>query len=588
MHSLLLKNEYTLKYKYKSYHTILDGPVNISSLGEWVDYTIVNYSTFSTYEVYSPDTSVEITVINDTIRIKLTAVKDSIVVIINTDGVYDIYTLPVLLLLSTPSIIYPTAGLTINNFIFTATSSPFSSSSGSLHVSSDWQVATDSAFSNIVFQSLNDTTNKTSIQITAPSENTYYIRVRYKDSNNRYSQWSNVVSFNIDIIPNSEFQILTASDKAADDSFGWSVSISGNVAIVSALYADPGGLTSAGQAYIFRYNGTSWVQEAILTASDKAASDYFGNSVSISGNIAIVGARSADPGGTTDAGKAYIFRYNGTSWVQEAILTASDKAANDWFGCSVSISGNVAIVGASDADPSGLSSAGKAYIFRYNGTSWVQETILTASDKAAFDAFGLSVSISGNVAIVGACFASPGGIINAGKAYIFRYNGTSWVQEAILTASDKAESDNFGYSVSISENVAIIGARSADPGGTTDAGKAYIFRYNGTSWIQEAILTASDKAAYNYFGISVSISGNVAIVGACYADPGGLSDAGKAYVFRYNGTSWVQETILTASDKAAYDYFGTSVSISGNVAIVGTPYADPGGITAAGKAYIFV
>jgi len=691
MHSLLLKNEYTLKYKYKSYHTILDGPVNISSLGEWVDYTIVNYSTFSTYEVYSPDTSVEITVINDTIRIKLTAVRDSIVVIINTDGVYDIYTLPVLLLPSTPSITYPTTGLTINSFTFTATSSPFSSPSGSLHVSSDWQVATnsafsnivfqslnnttnktsiqitvssentyyirvrykdsynkysqwsnassfiisilppgtpsitypttgltindftftatsspfsspsgslhvssdwqvatDSAFSNIVFQSLNDTTNKTSIQITVPSENTYYIRVRYKDSNNKYSQWSSVVSFNVNVIPNSEFQILTASDKAADDRFGYSVSLSGNVAIVGAFYASPGGTERAGKAYIFRYNGTSWIQEAILIASDKAANDFFGFSVSISGNVAIVGASRADPGGTTDAGKAYIFRYNGTSWIQEAILIASDKAASDWFGNSVSISGNVAIVGADRANPGGTTRAGKAYIFRYNGTSWIQEAILIASDKTADDRFGNSVSISGNVAIVGAYKADPSGTEDAGKAYIFRYNGTSWIQEAILIASDKAASDWFGNSVSISGNIAIVGANLADPGGITNAGKAYIFRYNGTSWIQEAILTASDKAATDHFGFSVSISGNVTIVGAYYASPGGITKAGKAYIFRYNGTSWIQEAILIASDKAASDWFGYSVSISGNVAIVGAYLASPGGITKAGKAYIFV
>ena len=157
------------------------------------------------------------------------------------------------------------------------------------------------------------------------------------------------------------------------------------------------------------------------------------------------------------------------------ILTASDKAANDWFGCSVSISGDVAIVGASDAAPGGTLDAGKAYIFRYNGTSWVQEDILTASDKARGDNFGTSVSISGGVAIVGAYYASPGKTAQAGKAYIFRYNGTSWIQEAILIASDKAEDDRFGNSVSISGNVAIVGARYADPGGSTDAGKAYIF-----------------------------------------------------------------------------------------------------------------
>jgi hypothetical protein len=390
------------------------------------------------------------------------------------------------------------------------------------------------------------------------------------------------------VIPNSKFQILTASDKAADDWFGCSVSISGDVAIVGASDAAPGGTRDAGKAYIFRYNGTSWVQEAILTASDKARDDNFGRSVSISGDVAIVGAYYASPGGIINAGKAYIFRYNGTSWIEEAILTASDKARGDWFGGSVSISGDVAIVGANLANPGRTRDAGKAYIFRYNGTSWIQEAILTASSKAEDDQFGWSVSISGDVAIVSAPYANPGRTTNAGKAYIFRYNGTSWVQEAILTASDKAVGDWFGGSVSISGNVVIVGATYADPDGTEDAGKAYIFRYNGTSWVQEAILTASDKAANDNFGNSVSISGDVAIVGAYYASPDRTIDAGKAYIFKYNGTSWIEEDILIAPDKARGDNFGFSVSISENIAIVGAYLADPGRTTNAGKAYIFV
>jgi len=565
----------------------LAGPVELEA-GSTVEYTITDYSNLYTYEIEVPFGSATITDNTISWSIPIGTTQGDYVFTLKRNGLVYSYIIRVVILPETPSITYPTTGLTINDLTFTATSSPFSSPSGSLHVSSDWQVATDSAFSNIVFQSLDDTTNKTSIQITVPSENTYYIRVRYKDSNNNYSQWSSVVSFNIIVIPNSEFQILTASDKAGGDYFGWSVSISGNVAIIGAYYASPGGTTNAGKAYIFRYNGTSWIEEAILIASDKAAGDNFGRSVSISGNVAIVGANRADPDGTTDAGKAYIFRYNGTSWVQEVILTASDKAATDQFGRFVSISGNVAIVSAPYADPGGTTDAGKAYIFRYNGTSWIQEAILIASDKAAYECFGYSVSISGNVAIVGLPYANPGGTGGAGKAYIFRYNGTSWIQEAILIASDKAANDWFGWSVSISGNVAIVGANAASPGGTTNAGKAYIFRYNGTSWIQEAILIASDKAAGDQFGISVSISGNVAIVGAYRADPGGTTDAGKAYIFRYNGTSWLQEAILTASDKAASDYFGWSVSISGNVAIIGANAADPDGTTNAGKAYIFV
>ena len=284
----------------------LAGPVELEA-GSTVEYTITDYSNLYTYEIEVPFGSATITDNTISWSIPIGTTQGDYVFTLKRNGLVYSYIIRVVILPETPSITYPTTGLTINDLTFTATSSPFSSPSGSLHVSSDWQVATDSAFSNIVFQSLNNTTNKTSIQITVPSENTYYIRVRYKDSNNNYSQWSSVVSFNIIVIPNSEFQILTASDKAGGDYFGWSVSISGNVAIIGAYYASPGGTTNAGKAYIFRYNGTSWIEEAILIASDKAAGDNFGRSVSISGNVAIVGANRADPDGTTDAGEAYIF-----------------------------------------------------------------------------------------------------------------------------------------------------------------------------------------------------------------------------------------------------------------------------------------
>jgi len=323
----------------------------------------------------------------------------------------------------------------------------------------------------------------------------------------------------------------------------------------------------------------------VIKPLDNITYSLLNYSISMYGDNIIVGIPGANVNSEQEVGRAYIFTYNSTSsmWERTAILDPSDGVGGDNFGYSVSIYGDVAIVGAAGAD----SGAGKAYIFRYNGSTWVEEAILTASDKASGDAFGCSVSIYGDVAIVGAYTADPGGVTDAGKAYIFRYNGSTWVEEAILTASDKATYDRFGNPVSIYENVAIVGAYDADPGGLSSAGKAYIFRYNGSNWVEEAILTASDKAADDWFGYSVSIYGNVAIVGAYGADPGGVTDAGKAYIFRYNGSTWVEEKILSASDKATYDAFGYCVSIYGNVSIVGAKNASPGEVSSAGKAYIF-
>jgi len=285
--------------------------------------------------------------------------------------------------------------------------------------------------------------------------------------------------------------------------------------------------------------GTVWNSSAFadcelakLLASDGAQDDWFGYSVSVSGDTTVIGAYRDDDNGS-DSGLAYIFRFNGSNWVQEAKLLASDGAANDYFGISVGISGDTAVIGASN---------GSAYIFRFNGSSWVQESKLLASDGA----LGQSVGISGDAAVIGA---------SNGSAYIFRFNGSSWVQESKLLASDGA----LGQSVGISGDAAVIGASGDDDNGEY-SGSAYIFRFNGSNWIEEAKLLASDGAAHDSFGISVGIWGDTAVIGAVGDDDNG-NDSGSSYIFRFNGSSWVQEAKLLASDGAEDDYFGWSVGI---------------------------
>jgi len=326
---------------------------------------------------------------------------------------------------------------------------------------------------------------------------------------------------------------IQASDKQAYDQFGWSVSISsnGNTAIVGAYTEDTGG-SSAGAAYIFTRSGTTWTQQAKIQASDKATNDLFGYSVSISGdgNTAIAGALFEEYGGS-----AYIFTRSGTTWTQQAKIQASDRQASDFFGSSVSMSsnGNTAIVGAMFEDTGG-SSAGAAYIFTRSGTTWTQQVKIQASDKQASDNFGVSVAISddGNTAIVGAYTEDTGGT-NAGAAYIFTRSGTTWTQQAKIQASDKQASDFFGHSVAISSNgnTALVGAYN-DHTGSDRTGSAYIFTRSGTTWTQQARIQASDKQASDNFGWSVAISddGNTTIAGAYNEDTGG-TDTGAAYIF---------------------------------------------------------
>jgi len=242
----------------------------------------------------------------------------------------------------------------------------------------------------------------------------------------------------------------------------------------------------------------------------------------------------------------------GTVWNSSAFadcelakLLASDGAQDDWFGYSVSVSGDTTVIGAYRDDDNG-SDSGSAYIFRFNGSNWVQEAKLLASDGAANDYFGISVGISGDTAVIGA---------SNGSAYIFRFNGSSWVQESKLLASDGA----LGQSVGISGDAAVIGASGDDDNGEY-SGSAYIFRFNGSNWIEEAKLLASDGAAHDSFGISVGIWGDTAVIGAVGDDDNG-NDSGSSYIFRFNGSSWVQEAKLLASDGAEDDYFGWSVGI---------------------------
>lgn len=379
---------------------------------------------------------------------------------------------------------------------------------------------------------------------------------------------------------------VTASDGNAGDWFGFAVAIDANYAVIGA----PRDNNYTGAAYIFKYSDGNWVQQAKLTASDANAGDYFGGSVSISANHAIIGA----PGNGNYAGSAYIFECNDSNWTQRAKLVAYQGSAGDWFGQSVSISGDCAIVGAWRYYTAAIN-AGAAFIFYRNegGTNhWGLQAGFGPLDAAANDNFGYSVSINGEYAIIGAIGDDPHSNFPnfTGSAYIYKHSGTSWAQKAKLTASDGAKSDKFGWSVSTDGYYAIVGARLNDEKGS-DAGAAYIFEPNKidpNNWVQKAKLTASDANAGDYFGSSVAIGGGHALVGA-YQNRDNGSGSGSAYIFEpneINPGSWSQTAKLTAPDANAGDYFGYSVAIgTGRRAIVGAYGNDDRG-SESGSAYM--
>jgi hypothetical protein len=501
---------------------------------------------------------------------------------------------------NTPTILAPlngTTGITTNISIV---ASAFSIADFvDTQKSSTWEIATDAAFTNIVQFTNNNTIVTDTWSVTGLLPNTdYYVRMKYESYSHGYSDWSSVNTFKTTSIPIwLERAMLSASDKAANNLFGTSVSVSrdGTRCISGAMFANG----QAGKAYIFVRSGTTWTQEAILTASDRISGEYqFGCSVSISGDgtRCIVGADRYNPSGRAMGGKAYIYLRSGTTWVEEAILVGELQSYR-LFGCSVSIdsTGTRCIVGANGGYGTIYSNIAKVFVYIRSGSTWTQEAILIPSDRVTNDFFGFSASISGDgtMLVAGAIDAKPSGLTYAGKAYIFSRSGTTWTQEAILTASDKAVSDEFGWSVSmdLTGTRCVIGTNGANVSGLTSAGKAYIFLRSGTSWTQEAILTASDKVAYDYFGQSVAISGDGTrcVIGADAVDYTPLSEVGAVYIYIRSGSTWTQEVILTASDKGDSDQFGHSVSMSndGTRCIIGAYVADSGGKSGAGQSYYF-
>jgi len=345
--------------------------------------------------------------------------------------------------------------------------------------------------------------------------------------------------------------------------------------------------TSFSSVYVFRHDVATWSEEEILTPDEAEKGDMFGYSVAISGDAAVVGA----PNSTI----AYIFRNNGANWTQEAIITPID--ADIWhprrdFGRAVAISGDTVVVGAYGDDHAGEFS-GSAYVFKYNGTTWNHEAKLIAGDAGANDSFGLSVAIAGDTVVVGAPKDFLGGQV-PGSSYVFRRNGATWTQEAKLSASGAGAEDLFGWAVAITGGMTVVGAPGDDHAGE-GSGSAYMFRRSGATWIQEAKLTASDAGAEDLFGWSVAISEDTTVVGAPSYNSMSKGYVGSAYVFRSNGTTWVEDAKIIASDSeaggwfgGAGDWFGHSIAISGDITVVGAPLDDdPDAGWGSGSAYVY-
>jgi cysteine-rich repeat protein len=370
--------------------------------------------------------------------------------------------------------------------------------------------------------------------------------------------------------------MLLPSDNVAGDSFGMSVASSKNNILAGA----PGALSDQGVAYIFQTSdrGFTWTQKQKLAPSDGAGDYEFGAFGSIFEDIAIIGA----PGKTYYTGAAYIFKSpdGGSTWptTETAVLAASTPSTGDYFGSSTDVLKNFALVGAPAS-----SVVGSAFVFKTSdgGTSWAEQAELQAPGQSSPNDFGQAVCLFEGTTFF-AAIGAPLHSSASGTVEIFQSNGdgSAWNATQTLTASDRSTSMKFGYSISISDTFMIVGS----PGDSFSKGAAYVFATTngGVAWTEKQKLTISPPTDYSFFGHSVSIEGNTAVVGK-YGPTGG---SGNAYIFKsvLGGSLWTQlQNFASDSNLAVGEEFGKSVSLELGISPVGAPSRD----SYRGGVYIF-
>ncbi|AKF03821.1 MYXO-CTERM sorting domain-containing protein [Sandaracinus amylolyticus] len=330
---------------------------------------------------------------------------------------------------------------------------------------------------------------------------------------------------------------LPAEPSTTGHELGRSVAVSGDVAIAGAPGDDGlcccGACDRTGAAYVFARTGGVWARQAKLVSPGAAR---FGQSVAVSGDTALVVA----------SGSTYVFVRAGDGWIRQARLAVS--------GESVALAGDVALVGAPDALP-GADGGGAAHVFVRTGSTWTEQARLSASDGEYGDRFGASVALSGEIALVGAPGRSPSGTVNAGVAYVFARSGDTWVEQARWTPSRGVPRGQFGASVSVSGEVAVVGGY-----GERAVGAVHVFRRRGGAWAEEAELAPPEVTLGQWFGYSVSISGGTIVVG---------TSRGVAYVFARVGAEWRRQEPIAL--RTEWTHLGRSVAVEGNTVVVGAP-----------------
>jgi len=365
-------------------------------------------------------------------------------------------------------------------------------------------------------------------------------------------------------------QKIAASDAAAQDYFGYCVSVNKTTAVIGAY----NNMAAAGTAYASKAVAGVWAEQHLFTASDPAANNWFGYSTGVDGDTAVVGAPTS--GGVPRPGRAYIYTRTAGVWTEQQRIVPSDSVNVDYWARDVAISGNSVLIGGQAKDGAVVQS-GAAYVFTRTAGVWTEQQKFWASDGLLNNNFGAAVDIDGDSCLIGSHSDGAQGA-SAGSAYVFTRTAGVWTQQQKLLASDGVAGQWLGSSVALHGDTAVVGAW----GYNAEQGAVYVWTRTAGVWTQLQKLTASDGVAGDRFGYSVAIDGNWLVVGA-YVDD---TSAGSIYLFYRSAGVWTEYQKLIALDAAVDDRFGWSVSISGRQVVVGAPRDDDHGANS-GSVYIF-
>lgn len=377
---------------------------------------------------------------------------------------------------------------------------------------------------------------------------------------------------------------LVPSTGNEDQDYGYSVALDGNVAVVGAFRDEDGFNLETGAAFVFRYDNGAWAEEAKLQASSIASLNWFGWDVAISGDVLLSTTRFGDLF-TFNGGEVTVFRRTGGSWQEETILIPEDGIGGD-YGFAVAVDGDVAAIGAPSRNGA-VASTGAVYVYRYNGSEWIEEDLLEGSDLSLQALFGSDIVIEGDRMLISAFNADDSTSNQAGKLYIFDYDGAGWNESAVLQSNSSNNIANLGVSVDLEGEWAVGGA-PLDNELRGGAGAAFVYRFDGSTWNFHSKLTASDGVGFYLFGSSVALSGNRLLVTADNWAAPGEGSTGKAYLFEYNevNDAWEEIDSFVPAGVSTGSSFGHAATMQGDVMLIGAP-EHSGAMEKMGAAYIY-